>query len=455
MPFPNVFVLHLMLLCGWVLPANAGLAAVEPSMIAFVRVNVAPMDRERVLRKQTVIVENGRIRAIGPDLAVPKHARIVDGGGTAWLSPGLADLHTHSDTRQDMAVYLANGVTTVLHMGEAPNAFIGAMRAAIQRGDVPGPRVYAAFVIDGSQRYGHLAVRTPQQARALVELAQTNDFDFIKVYNDLGAAAFDALIQEGSARNMPVVGHGVNAVGLRRQIEAGQVLVAHAEEFFYTEFFKPGEDASTRAPDSRRIATTIALMKRNRPYVTADLATYGAVASQWGRPGVGLAYLRRPEALHLAPSERLDWHRRADQYAKRSGTLDERMRFLQGFVKALADAGLPLVTGTDAPVVPGVFPGYSLHESLAALEAAGLSRYQALRAATQAPGAFISQYRPGSEPFGVIAADYRADLILAAGNPLEDLSTLKRPLGVMAHGRWYPRDTLQALTDQVAADYAR
>jgi imidazolonepropionase-like amidohydrolase len=455
MPLATVLLLFLTLLCGWALPANAGPVAVEPSVVAFVRVNVVPMDRERVLREQTVIVENGRIRAIGPGLAVPEHARVVDGGGTAWLSPGLADIHTHSDTRQDMAVYLANGVTTVLHMGEAPNAFIGGTRAAIERGDVPGPRVYAAFVIDGSQKYGHLAVRTPQQARALVEFAQTNGFDFIKVYNDLGAPAFDALIEEGRARNMPVVGHGVNAVGLRRQIEAGQVLIAHAEEFFYTEFFEPGEDVGTRAPDPQRIGATIALLEQKRPYVTADLATYGAVASQWGRPGVGQAYLRRSEARHLAPGERLDWSRRADQYAKRPGTLDERVKFLRGFVKAMADANLPLVTGTDAPVVPGVFPGYSVHENLAALEAAGLSRYQALQTATRTPGAFIGEHRPGSEPVGIVAAGYRADLVLAAGNPLDDLNTLKRPLGVMANGRWYPRSALQALTDQVAAEYAR
>jgi hypothetical protein len=83
---------------------------------AFVHVNLVPMDSERVLRDQTVLVRDGRIEAVGAALAPPPGYQLVDGHGTAWLSPGLADMHTHSETRDDLALYLANGVTTVLNM---------------------------------------------------------------------------------------------------------------------------------------------------------------------------------------------------------------------------------------------------------------------------------------------------------------------------------------------------
>lgn len=106
--------------------APAGAFAQAQSVAAFVHVNVIPMDRERVLRDQTVLVKDGKIEAIGSELPVPAGAQAIDGHGTAFLSPGLADMHSHSETRNDLAVYLANGVTTVLQMGGAPFGQIAA-----------------------------------------------------------------------------------------------------------------------------------------------------------------------------------------------------------------------------------------------------------------------------------------------------------------------------------------
>lgn len=164
----------------------AGLALVLPataqpaSRIAFVNANLVPMDRERVLRGQTVLVENGRIAAIGPRLVIPADARRIDARGL-WLSPGLADLHTHVQTRDDLAIYLSYGVTTVLHMGEASNAFAGRTRIAANDGTIPAPHIYTALAVDGSPRYGHLVVTNAEEARAAVLLARANGYAFIKV----------------------------------------------------------------------------------------------------------------------------------------------------------------------------------------------------------------------------------------------------------------------------------
>src|SRR5688500_3258502 len=90
--------------------------AVAADVTAFVRVNVVPMDRERVITQQTVIVRNGLISEIGKGLAIPEGAAVIDGHGTAWLVPGLADMHVHADSREELAVMLANGITTALDM---------------------------------------------------------------------------------------------------------------------------------------------------------------------------------------------------------------------------------------------------------------------------------------------------------------------------------------------------
>lgn len=444
----------LLLACAAGFAARPSRAQETPAkdVTAFVAVNVVPMDRERVLRDRTVLVEDGRIVAIGRKVAVPKGARIVDGAGRAFLSPGLADMHMHADTAEALKVYLANGVTSVLNMGGASPEFVAQLRPAVNAGKRPGPHVYVAFIVDGSPRYGHFFVTTPEEARWAVRLAKTNGYDFIKVYNDLSPACFQALVDEGRAQHLPVVGHGVRSVGLERQLDAGQLMVAHAEEFLYT-VFKTAPDAPPgSAPDPAQIPGAIAFVLRDRAFVTADLNTYATIARQWGRPDVVDAILHGPELRYVGPANRIYW--KHSDYQKRSGSLDATTAFLARFVKAMSDAGVPLITGTDAPTIPGLAPGYSLHDDLDALQRAGLTRYQALAAATRTPGEMMHRAQPDAAPFGTVAVGSRADLVLSAGNPLEDLATLRQPLGVMANGRWYARADLQALLDDVATTYA-
>ena len=162
------------------LVAGPAFAADAPAITAFVNVNVVPMDRERVLRGQSVIVESGRISAIGRNLKIRAGARTIDGKGR-FLSPGLADMHNHSDTREDLALLLANGVTTMLNLGEARNSFVGRTRLAVDRGEVPSPRILVALAVDGSPQYGHLVLAKPEDAPAAVRLAKVNGYAFIKV----------------------------------------------------------------------------------------------------------------------------------------------------------------------------------------------------------------------------------------------------------------------------------
>jgi imidazolonepropionase-like amidohydrolase len=424
--------------------------APEPTF-AFVHVNVIPMDRERVLRDQTVLIENRKIEAIGSNLPVPAGARVVDGHGTEYLSPGLADMHIHSETRNDLAVYLANGVTTVLQMGGARAGFLDTIVPQVNKGALPGPRVFTSFLVDGSTDYNGFVINTPAQARAIVDLAKTNRYDFIKVYVGLSPEVFDALADAGRRQNIPLVGHGVTAVRLEHQLAEGQVLVAHAEEFFYTFFTPPGVEESDTPPDPSRISSAVTLAK-NHAAVTADLATYAAIAHQIGHPEVLASFLARPEIVYLSPNDRLAWAR--SSYLSKTAKLEAKLDFLRMMVKRMADAGVELVAGTDAPAVPGMLPGFSLHDDLAELERSSLTRYQVLFAATHAPGDFIVRTK-GGEPFGQIAPGYCADLVLTTENPLSSLTTLRTPLGVMANGKWHDATALKGLLEEVRDSYRR
>jgi hypothetical protein len=436
---------------GWLSMGRPCLAqASEPSSVLFVHVNVAPMDRDRVLRDQSVLVEKGVIIAMGGALAAPPGVRVVDGHGVQFLSPGLADMHQHADSSRDMAVYLANGVTTVLNMGEARSQFVTLLRPAVNSGQLPGPQIFAAFRVDGTPQNGVFAITNVAQAREIVDLAKTNGYDFIKVYNDLSPECFYALVGAGRAAGMPIVGHGVTKVGLERQLAAGQAMVAHLEEYLYTVFFPPGSNRGSEAPRLDQIPAAVAFTKQDGAFVTADLNTYANIARLWGKPAALDDALHRPEVRYLAPEWRLVWRR--TPYVQRTGDLSARLAFLKAFTLALSDAGVPLLAGTDAPI-PGLVPGFSLHQDLRALEQAGLSRFQVLSAATRTPGEFIARTKPGGQPFGTVAVGSRADLVLTAGNPLEDLSTLEHPLAVVAAGRWFSATDLQTMLNGVAADY--
>ncbi|MET0230813.1 MAG: amidohydrolase [Rhodanobacteraceae bacterium] len=423
-----------------------------PAAVAFVHVNVVPMDEDHVLRDQTVLVEDGTISAIGRDVTVPKDAKVVEGHGTAWLSPGLADLHTHSESKDDLAIYLAEGVTTVLQMGGARAGFVDSTVPAVAHGKIPGPRVFASFLVDGNTDYNGFVIRTPAEARAIVGLAKTNNYDFIKVYVGLSPDVFAALADEGSKMGLPLVGHGVSAVRLEKQLAQGQVLVAHAEEFFYTYFTPAGAEETDTPPDESRIPDAVRLAKKYHAAITADIATYAAIAHQIGHPEFITAALARPEAAWLSPNDRLAWLRSG--YVGKSAHLDARLAFLRKLVKAMADADVELVAGTDAPAVPGLLPGVSLHDDLDALEAAGLTRFQALATATRAPGAFMRRTK-GGEPAGLVAPGFRGDLVLSSSNPLDTLATLRTPLGVMAQGRWHDASDLDRMRNRVRDDFAR
>ena len=417
----------------------------------FEHVNIVPMDRERVLRDQCVLVEGVTIRAIGAHLDVPPEAHVIDGHGTEYLSPGLADMHVHSTTSRDMVLFLVNGITTVLNMGGATFEYVDQVVPKLNRGELPGPHVYLSLRVDGTPEFGQLVVTTPAQARAVVGLAKTNGYDFIKVYNNLSPDVFEAFVDEGKKQDLPVVGHGVTRVGIERQLAAGQLMVAHAEEYLYTVFFPAGADVGNRAPRLDQIPGAVAFTKQYGAFVTADLNTYATIAQQWGKPDVVSGFLAMPTSRYLDPDDRLAW--RSGGYDTRTGSLDARLAFLKAFIKALDKAGVPLIAGTDTPSLPGLVPGFSLHQDLHALEAIGLSRFEVLSAATRIPGQFIARAKPGTQRFGTIAADNRADLILSSANPLEDLSTLEHPLGVMSHGRWYSSEELISRLNGVAEKY--
>jgi Amidohydrolase family len=167
-------------------------------------------------------------------------------------------------------------------------------------------------------------------------------------------------------------------------------------------------------------------------FVQSTLIVYDT-ASTSGRT----ALINDPTVDFLMPSTQKAWR----QAPKRGIPLNRLTAFNQKVAGALHRNGVPIMAGTDAMGLPLVPPGSSLHRELQLLAASGLSPYEAMRSATVVPAAFLGK----TKEFGTIAVGQRADLLLVAGNPLKNLETLKRPMGVMVRGRWLPRKKLDEL----------
>jgi hypothetical protein len=180
-----------------------------------------------------------------------------------------------------------------------------------------------------------------------------------------------------------------------------------------------------------------------------SLPTQDAIVRQWGHPDVRAQMFADSRVAYLAPLTRVNWALPRRNYSQLAGSpMATQLAFLKQFTRVLAQAGVPLLAGTDTPLIPGLLPGSGLVEELRLLEEAGLSRYEALASATRTPGEFLAKYVPSAEPMGTVMAGARADLLLVASSPFQSLDTLREPLGVMVGGHWRTAEELAATLEQ-------
>lgn len=441
-------------------PAAAAAADIEPAL-AFTSVNVLPMTAgEPVLRDQDVLVENGRITAVGPSasLHIPGDAVRIDGRGK-YLMPGLADMHAHLehfDHPAYLQLFLVHGVTMVRSMDGRPNILDWRRQAAA--GTLASPDIHTAGpVLDGSppRRDDNLALATPGEARRAVEEQAAAGYDFIKVYDNLSLEAFRAVMQAAAARNLPVVGHVPDAVPLEAFLDSGIRSIEHLSDF--ADAIAAPPTAGSIPPDSlrRRLGFTAAEAR------IEALAARVAAARPWVVPTMitgdrfiaSVADVERwaadPEAAAVDRGILGWWRGTVLGAAERVGSANWRWVELgranrRALVRAFHRAGVPLLVGSDTPN-PFVFPGASMHDELANFVAAGLTPGQALAAATREPARFLGQERS----WGTIEPGQRANLLLLDADPLADIEATRRIAGVVLGGRWMPRETLERMRREV------
>jgi imidazolonepropionase-like amidohydrolase/glyoxylase-like metal-dependent hydrolase (beta-lactamase superfamily II) len=447
-------------------PAAASRSALAAGVTAIMGVSVIPMTRDTVLRDQTVLVRDGRIADVGPSgrVRVPQGARRIDGRGR-YLVPGLADMHTHlfSDDQvhdsagaAELGVMLATGLTAVRLMIGTPEHL--ALRREVEAGRVAGPQLFIASPqFTGAAGDNASVVRTADEARAAVNAAAAAGYDYIKLTTQITPEVFDAVVAAARERRIPVIGHVDPRVGVTRALAAGQH-VEHLDNYLESVL---ADSAPSRVSvsdvglfairnwetldhvDEAKVARLAGATARSRTFTTPTLNMF---RSAFGL-GQSDAELRaRPDWDHMPPSWRRGYLTARQRFWSNPPTAARRARYVAvrgALVKAIADSGGRIMAGSDSPEWFHVY-GFALHRELEALVAAGLTPFQALQAATVHPAAFFG----ASVEFGTVERGRRADLLLLDANPLEDIRHTTRIRAVLIGGRVIERAELDAMLER-------
>ena len=396
---------------------GGGAAAPAADAVVLAGAQVLAPEGDRWLSGQDVLVENGKIAAVGPagSLAAPAGARRLDLAGL-HLIPGLIDLHTHlllhpyDETSWDDQVLreplelrtiratvaarktLEAGFTTIRELGTEGAGFADvALRDAVAAGMIPGPRIFAATrAIVAVGAYGPAGFdprwevpKGAQEANGAdgVRRAARQQIaagaDWVKVYADyrrrpgapstatLTQEEIAAAVEEAASAGLKVAAHAYTPEGIRRAVLAGVATIEH------------GTGATEEV---------LRLMKERGVWLVPTLAAGEAVSRYAGwKPG-------EPEPQRLRDAR-------------------ETMR------RALA-IGVPIANGSDA----GVFAHGDNARELELLVDYGMTPAAALRAATADAARVLGR----AADLGRIAPGFTADLVAVDGDPLADVSALRR-----------------------------
>ena len=427
-------------------PNVATQTSTNATVLAIENVTVIPMDSDRVLPSHTVLIDGTRIVRIGPvdDVRVPRNARRIDGRGI-YLAPGLADMHVHIRSEMDFLSYLAFGVTTVFNLGgsypEAPDLL--RYRRELAANERVGPTLYTSGpLLDGNPPiFAGVSepVATPDEAVAAVRRQHQAGYDFVKTYNWLSPAAFNAAVAEAHTLGVAIGGHIPEKVSVDSALNARITLIAHGSAYL-----KGYLDSADR-PDTMRLRS---LAKRTRETGTTVIPNLIYSATFASALHDSAAAFADPEARFVAAAVLAAWRRTPPRMLLRwNGPPSVSYPLVQQLARTLEQEDVGLLVGSDFPAMQGLFPGQGTVAEVRELEKAGLTRYQAFAAATVNAGAFVRRHVDTAARFGVIAPGFRADLLLLRSNPLDDLAALANPVAIVVRGRYLSHDEIARLRE--------
>jgi imidazolonepropionase-like amidohydrolase len=415
-------------------PALAQQVVPSPSIV-IENVTVINVDTGARWPDQTVVVTGNRISAVGRAASVTRSAgaRVVDGRGK-FLIPGLWDAHVHAlfnGFDRAMPYLAAIGVTSVRDMASSFAELADARRPREDLNFI-APRLAVATGpgLDGvPPNFGPLPVppgvllviTTPEQGRAIVNTLGAAKVDAIKVRNALTTETYMAIAQEAKRWGIPFDGHLPPDVNIVQASDAGQRVVEHLQGLAALCAANPGAlnqgrgrgagPAQGQAPPPQPIELNRARCEETARHLVRN--------GTWLTPTIGAPV---PETNPVR-------------------------QFNLRITQIAAQAGVPMLAGTDWPGINFSNGQRSVHQELAGLVEAGLTPQQALRTATVNPARLFNL----SDQLGSIEQGKLADLLLLDADPLVDITNTTKIAAVVVDGKLVDATRRQKMLDEFAA----
>ncbi|MFZ1220456.1 MAG: amidohydrolase family protein [Chthoniobacterales bacterium] len=388
----------------------------------------------------SVVISGDRIVRVGPDADVkaPAKAEVIDAQGK-FLMPGLWDNHQHFGD-VDGALDLANGVTSARDMANDLDSFLKRL-ARFDEGTELGPRVLKAGIIDGT---GELAgpttmrVDTPEQAIKDIDWYADHGYAQIKIYSSIKPELVPVMADHAHARGMRVSGHVPAFMSAKQFVENGADEIQHINfielNFLFPEvketrnrdrFIKVAERAREFTPEKPEVRDFINFLKQHHTVLDPTMVAFEGL------------FCGDPTAITPGLEEIIPRFPPQVRRNMRSGALEvppekkdayrESFPAMLRLLKALHDAGVTIIPGTDA------LAGYMLHHELELYVRAGIPAPQVLRMATLTSAEVMGANKDG----GVIAPGKLADMILIDGDPTKNVRDLDKLTTVIKNGSVY------------------
>lgn len=444
-------------------------------------VTLVDVEAAKALADQAVVLHGDDIVAVGSDADIARGWRAkqkVDGKGR-FMIPGLWDMHVHfgggpdliEENRALLPLYVANGITTIRDAsGDLPEQVL-AWRGAIADGSLFGPRLLSSGAkIEGIAPLWKGTIEVGSEAdvdAALERLQQRDKVDFVKITDStLKPELFLYALRQAKALGLRTSGHIPMALTTEQAVDAGISSIEHLDYAY-----------NAGANDEAAIAADFAAGRIDRAEANRrldagfDRDTAMAAYRRFAEKGVFVTptlngsriianldredHSKDPGLAYIGPKLRKTYDWRVERAAKadaaaiaaRHAHIDD----MASILPMLAEAGVPIIAGTDAGFLNSFnYPGFGLHDEIALFAAKGLTPAQALASATRAGPAWFGWL----DRYGAIKPGMAADLVLLERNPLEDMAATRAIDTVLMRGQVFDRAALDTMLADTKAKVA-
>lgn len=429
--------------------STAEFISVNDPVIALKHVRVIDGTGTAALEDQTIIIDAGRIAAIGPSaqVSIPANAKSLDLNGHTAV-PGLVGMHNHLFyaidggeryviSRDSFApLYLAAGVTTIRTAGALNLDRDLEIKKSVDTGRLAGPKIYISSpYLDKNPGQ----TINPQKTANVIDEWADKGVTSLKVYENVNSAELSAIVEAAHKRGLKVTGHTC-ATGF---VEAAQAGIDNLEHGLAvdTEFFsgKQPDNCPSRnewLPELARIDVKsepvqkmIRELVSRRVAITSTLAIFEAFVTEKFQMDPRMRDVLSDEAF-AACSRKVIAGKNDPRWSRLwEAVLKKEMEFEREFV----NAGGLLMAGVDPTGWGGVVAGFGDQRNVELLVEAGFSAVEAIRIATLNGATFLGE----DSRIGTLTTGKQADIVIVRGNPAVNIHDIRNVHSVYKDGVGY------------------